>query len=261
VIWAFTVLACMASVVISCYTATAGGPDVYAELVVWNRSGVIATVRDQNGTPLGKVTSGVQRLKIRRPTHGMQYFVISVTSGGTYATWPENISSRDCWEVEIDFMNPEHSVLTTFQPCVSDWAVRNRTIQAYSVGHSQDTLWRYQIRGEHSIPDPTIHRLLWLMTANCLGFPPNDVMAVRWKQAAAIIRLPGEGEENGQWIQGLWLADEEAGPGTILLDEAFVFDVPTVTHEAIHSITHLGDGEPAFEVIREKCEFRHNMGG
>jgi len=235
-------------------------------LVVRNETAGAATIRSPNGVYLGKAYPGVSEVRIHREVEGWRYLLLDVTGERERFQVGEdlNLAAHSCWEVEVRVLSTALFTNLSMQPCVSDWAVSrsNRTIQAFSLGHSPDSLWRYQIRGERTIPDPTIHRLIWMLTARCLGLPPDDVMAVKWHQAAAIIRLPQDGETTGTWIVGLWLGDDTGGPGTILLDEAAgLYDVTTITHEALHSLTKLGDGELAFERLRETCEFRHQPGG
>jgi len=127
---------------------------------------------------------------------------------------------------------------------------RNNYFAAVRLGSAEDTLYQYRTRGDHRIASPQIQVLLYYLTAQCAGIEPE--VPVEWREAAAIFRLPNENEPKGSWVVGLFLEGDVAH--TIILDQAYVTHPGVLSHESLHALSGLGDGDPEFVALQERCE-------
>jgi len=107
-------------------------------------------------------------------------------------------------------------------------------------------------KGEKSIADPIIQRLIYRATEVCLG-QAGHLEDVEWRTAEAIYSVTDQ-----MWCRGLWVK-RDTGERLIILDEEWAFSASVMTHESIHDITGLPDPLP--EEIREKCEYAYKPGG
>ena len=129
-------------------------------------------------------------------------------------------------------------------------------VGCWSVVASQEpVIYRLATRGEHVLYNPVLLRLVYEETERCLGVD-GDVNRVEWRVAEAIWNATG-----GYWVDGFWL-DRMAteGRNIIVLSVQARYDPNVISHEALHDITGLMDGDSIFEAARRKCEINYREG-
>jgi hypothetical protein len=249
--WAAFCAVGAAAMLWACYTVQEGGRptvDQYPTILVVNDGitpvhvyveGIKVGVADrgENCLPLRNVSSwGVLRFGFQmRPHPRMWAPEIAHTSRGYAVRLGGDIRS---WKWDLNSIQPA--------------ARCERQDETLGLGGGvvvgTDSVNSFYFRSRGPIIRNGAHRLLYAVTAGCLGVAPDLLMDIRWEHSKGIFNY-----NEKAWIAGLYLIHRD-GSHIIILDDDMIYDAGTITHESIHALAKLYF-DPLPDSIRAKCEY------
>lgn len=238
--------------VTSCYTVTTGARapnERWPVLVVHNHTAGSVKVMDQEGRYLGRAMSATDTVVLRYLPYGHEQLRLKITGDRTeYWTPPEHIWARRCWQVEIWPMDPRLDIARTFLPCgLGEHEAGTPIDLLYEPDDPEGRGGVWIWRAIQFYPTPQ-HRTLYDGVAACLGVPSN-FDEVRWYVAEQMFS-----EDLITFPLGL----ASRGEKKIYLQQMYLWDETTITHEALHILSNLSDQEMPWE-MRAQCEIGHDL--